>query len=200
MRHYSSSLSRNKPIPSLKPALFDYRVSVYNELMLILGIDPGTATIGYGMIKAKSNQFSLLDFGWIKTDKENRAEIRLDTIYKEMLSLLRAHEPDVLAIERLFFFRNQKTAMRVSQAHGVIMLAAARKKTQVYEYAPAEIKRKISGNGRADKSEMKKAVRSMLPVRTPKKKKTHFDDVADALAVALCHAIQSTEAGERKRS
>lgn len=156
--------------------------------MLILGIDPGTATVGYGMIKAKGNGYLLLDFGWIKTDKKEKAEKRLDTIYKEMLSLLRKHTPDVMAIERLFFFRNHKTVMRVSQAQGVIMLAAARRKTQIYEYAPAEIKRRISGNGRADKSEMKKAVRAILPIRSPKKKKTHFDDVADALAVAICHA------------
>lgn len=166
--------------------------------MLILGIDPGTATIGYGMIKAKKDDFDLIDFGWIKTNKENKAEKRLDTIYKEMLSLLRIHSPDVLAIERLFFFRNQKTAMRVSQAHGVIILAAARRRTKVFEYAPAEIKRRISGNGRADKNQMKKAVRSMLPIRSPKRKKTHFDDVADALAVALCHAIKSKGQGNEK--
>lgn len=159
--------------------------------MLILGIDPGTATVGYGMIETKGNGYSLLDFGWIKTDKEAKAEKRLDTIYKEMLSLLREHTPDVLAIERLFFFRNHKTVMRVSQAQGVIMLAGARSKTKVIEYAPAEIKRRISGNGRADKNEMKKAVRAVLPIRSPKRKKTHFDDVADALAVAICHAIVS---------
>lgn len=159
--------------------------------MLILGIDPGTATVGYGMIKAKSGSFSVLDFGWIKTDKEEKVEKRLDQIYREVLSLLKTHEPDVLAVERLFFYSNQKTAMRVSQAHGVIMLAAARRKTKVAEYAPGEIKKRISGNGRADKNEMKKAVRSLLPVRSPKRKKTHFDDVADALAVAICHALKN---------
>lgn len=158
--------------------------------MLILGIDPGTATVGYGMIKVNGkSKLDLLDFGWIKTDKDGKAEARLDIIYKEMLLLMRTHKPDVLAIERLFFFRNQKTAMRVSQAAGVIMLAAARHKTKVVEYAPAQVKLKISGNGRADKEAMKKAVRSILPVRSPKKKKTHFDDVADALAVAICHAM-----------
>lgn len=159
--------------------------------MHILGIDPGTATVGYGMIKSKSNGFSVLDFGWIKTDKDHTAERRLDTIYKEMLYLLREHKPDVMAIEKLFFFSNQKTAMRVSQAQGVILLAAARNRIAVYEYAPAEIKKRISGNGRADKEQMKRAVRSLLPVRSPKKKKTHFDDVVDALAVAMCHAFKN---------
>lgn len=161
--------------------------------MLILGIDPGTATVGYGMIRVNGKSFDVLDFGWIKTEKEDKAEKRLDIIYKEMLSLFREHRPDVLAIERLFFFNNQKTAMRVSQAQGVIMLAASRNKTEVFEYAPAAIKKRISGNGRADKSEMKKAVRSLLPVRSPKRKKTHFDDVADALAVAMCHAFSSRD-------
>lgn len=167
--------------------------------MLILGIDPGTATVGYGMIKVNRQNFSLLDFGWIKTDKDDKAEVRLDSIYRKTLALIREHNPDVLAIEKLFFFSNQKTVMRVSQAHGVIMLAAARSKKEVAEYAPAEVKRRISGNGRANKSEMKKAVRSLLPVRSPKRKKTHFDDVADALAVAMCHAIQSGRARVRER-
>lgn len=162
--------------------------------MLILGIDPGTATIGYGMINAKNGAISVIDFGWIKTEKEEKAEKRLEIIYKEMLSLFREHHPDVLAIERLFFFNNQKTAMRVSQAYGVIILAASRHKTDVFEYAPASIKKRISGNGRADKTEMKKAVRSLLPVRSPKRKKTHFDDVADALAVAMCHAMENGSA------
>ena len=164
--------------------------------MLILGIDPGTATVGYGMIKVNGkSKYDLLDFGWIKTDKESKAENRLNFIYKEMLLLMRTHKPDVMAIERLFFFRNQKTAMQVSQAVGVIMLASARYKIKIVEYAPAQIKLKISGNGRADKEEMKRAVRGILPVRSPKKKKTHFDDVADALAVALTHAMQVN--GER---
>lgn len=164
--------------------------------MLILGIDPGTATVGYGMIAVNGkSKYELLDFGWIKTDKESKAEARLDFIYKEMLTLIRIHKPDVLAIERLFFFRNQKTAMQVSQAVGVIMLAGARHKTKIVEYAPAQIKLKISGNGRADKDEMKKAVRGILPVRSPKKKKTHFDDVADALAVAICHAMVTNSKG-----
>ena len=162
--------------------------------MLILGIDPGTATVGYGMIKVNGiSKYDLLDFGWIKTDKDSKAEIRLEFIYREMLSLMRTHNPDVIAIERLFFFRNQKTAMQVSQAVGVIMLSAARFKTKIVEYAPAQIKLKVSGNGRADKDMMKKAVRSILPVRSPKHKKTHFDDVADALAVALTHAISIRE-------
>jgi len=157
--------------------------------MLILGIDPGTATVGYGMIEVNGKkELDLLDFGWIKTKKESKAEARLDIIYKEMRILIRTHKPDVLAIERLFFFRNQKTAMQVSQAVGVIMLAAAKHKTKIVEYAPAQIKLRISGNGRSDKDAMKKAVRGILPIRSPKKKKTHFDDVADALAVAICHA------------
>lgn len=156
--------------------------------MLILGIDPGTATTGFGLIKTSKNKAQLLDFGWIKTEKNGEPGKRLVEIHKQMQELLKKHSPDVVAIERLFFYSNAKTAMRVGQAHGVLLLAASRAKVPVFEYAPMQVKHVVSGNGRADKDLMKKTVRKMFSVRAPKRKKTHFDDVADAIAVAVCHA------------
>lgn len=160
--------------------------------MLILGIDPGTATTGYGMIKTSPKIFEVLEFGLIETDKEGSAGKRLETIYLEMSRLLRKFSPDVVAIEKLFFATNAKTAMQVGQAQGVMIFAAARSKIEVAEYAPGSIKKVVAGSGRADKEMMQKAVRRVLgaKVRSAVNKKTHFDNAADALAVALCHAYK----------
>jgi len=161
--------------------------------MIILGIDPGTATTGYGLLKInkKKNNFELVDFGWIKTPKEMESGKRLSMIYREIQTLCKDHQPDILSIERLFFATNVKTAMAVSESTGVIKLAATRKKVPVVEYTPMQIKKEVTGSGRADKKEMKKKVRKLLKFRSPNHKKTHFDDVCDALAVAICHARKS---------
>jgi crossover junction endodeoxyribonuclease RuvC len=157
--------------------------------MKILGIDPGTATTGYGVLKViKNGEPTLLDFGWIKTEKNSDPGKRLNFIFKNMVALLKEQAPDAIAIERLFFYSNAKTVMAVGQACGVILLAAARAKIPIFEYAPGQIKLIVGGNGRADKTAMKKTIREIFKVRSPRKKKTHFDDVADAIAVALCHA------------
>lgn len=156
--------------------------------MIILGIDPGKATSGYSLVEFDGKGISLLDFGWIKTAKEEETPKRLLAISKEVELLIHQFSPDILSMEKLFYFANAKTAMGVSEAMGVIKMAAARKKVPVVEYAPLEIKRIVAGHGRAKKKEIKKAVRKVVKVRCPKKKKTHFDDVADAIAVAICHA------------
>lgn len=159
------------------------------QVMLILGIDPGTATTGFGLIQVdgKSDRLQLLHFGWIKTDKDELREKRLVVIYKEIAALLKKHKPDILAIERLFFATNAKTAMAVSEATGVIRLAAAKNRVPVVDYAPMQVKMVICGSGKADKNLVKKEVRKLLSFRSPNHKKTHFDDVCDALAVAICH-------------
>lgn len=161
--------------------------------MLILGIDPGTATTGYGFVKIVGDGFELIDFGLIETQKNGYPPERLLDIHKQLTKLIKIHKPDVMAIEKLFFFSNAKTVMRVGQAQGVMLFSAANKKVQVFEYAPAMIKKTISGNGRADKKEVQKSIRKVLgaKVRSKKNKKTHFDNAADALAVAVCHAFQS---------
>lgn len=158
--------------------------------MLILGIDPGTATAGYGVVRVKNRELDLMDFGLIETDKDGSPGKRLLNIHKQMMKLFKKFNPDVMAIEKVFFATNAKTAMRVGEAHGVMLFSAAQAKTRVAEYAPGTIKKVVAGNGRADKSLMQKSVRKFLGARVRKRKgkKTHFDNAADALAVAICHA------------
>lgn len=166
--------------------------------MLILGIDPGTATAGYGVVKVKNQKFDLMDFGLIETDKDGSPDKRLLSIHKQMMKLFKKFHPDVMAIEKVFFATNAKTAMRVGEAHGVMLFSAAQAKTKVVEYAPGTIKKVVAGNGRASKDTMQKSVRKFLGARVRKKKgeKTHFDNAADALAVAICHA-KNRKGGER---
>ena len=160
--------------------------------MIILGIDPGTATSGYGLLEIKSTSYEAVSWGLVETSKDKEPEKRLANIYEQMLEIIRENKPDVMVIEKLFFATNAKTAIRVGQAQGAILVAAAESKIGVFEYAPGTIKKVISGSGRADKKMMQQSVRKFLgaKVRSEKKKRTHFDNAADALAVALCHAIR----------
>lgn len=158
--------------------------------MLILGIDPGTATTGFGVIDVLENDYKVLDFGLIETDKDGEKGKRLIQINKDLAFLIKKVRPDCIALEKLFFATNAKTAMAVGQAIGVILYTAARANVEVFEYAPGTIKKVISGDGRSDKKMMQKALRKLLgaKVRSKVHGKTHFDNSADALAVALCHA------------
>jgi len=166
--------------------------------MLILGIDPGTATTGYGVISFKNQSFELIDFGLIETNKDGSPEKRLLDIYKQTVKIFKKFKPDIMAIEKLFFATNAKTAMRVGQAHGVMLFTAARTKTPVAEYAPGTIKKVVAGDGKANKEVIQKYVRKFLGAKVRKRKgqKTHFDNAADALAVAICHA-KSKKGGEK---
>jgi crossover junction endodeoxyribonuclease RuvC len=165
-------------------------------MLTILGIDPGTATTGYGVIKFSRGNCELLDFGLIETDKNGGPAKRLELIHKQMMKLFKKFNPDIMAIERLFFATNAKTAMRVGQAHGVMLFSASLAKTKVVEYAPGTIKKTVTGNGRADKKTVQKSIRKVLgaSVRSKPGRKTHFDNAADALAVALCHAYHIKKA------
>ena len=169
--------------------------------MKILGIDPGTATTGFGILECSNNSLKTIDCGWIETTNKDITGERLIQIFDGITAIIDKHNPDVLAIERLFFFINHKTAMAVAESIGVIKMAAERKKLKVIAFAPADIKLTVSGSGRADKTIMKASVRKILGIRSPKKKKTHFDDLADALAVAICYArknmLVSGEESER---
>jgi len=130
--------------------------------MRVLGIDPGTATTGYGVIEVKKEGiYETIKFDLIETNKDGSPGKRLQEIYKEMLKIFRKYNPDVMAIEKLFFAANAKTAMRVGQAQGIMLLAAAKNKTEVYEYAPGTIKKTISGDGRADKREIQRHLRKI---------------------------------------
>lgn len=155
--------------------------------MIILGIDPGTATTGYGVVSCLKKGFKVLELGWISTSKDDGRDKRLVSTFKQTRAIIKKHQPDIVSLERLFFFINAKTAIAVAESGGVIKLASALEKVPFVEYAPLSIKMAVTGKGNADKELVKKAVRKMLKVRSPRKKKTHFDDVTDALAVAICH-------------
>lgn len=164
--------------------------------MLILGIDPGTATTGYGCIHVGESSFEFVDWGLIETDKNLSPEVRLAAIYESMGVILEKFQPDILAIEKVFFSNNAKTAIRVGQAQGVILLSAANKNIPVIEYAPGTIKKIVAGDGRAKKLQVQESVRKLLGAKIKENKlkkltKTHIDNAVDALAIALCHMYQS---------
>lgn len=157
--------------------------------MVILGIDPGTATTGYGVIKlttkkSKAKTVQCVAYGCISTDMKPSSAARLQKVYREVLHLIRLYKPNVLAIENVYFFKNLKTAMPVSQAKGVILLAAAQKKIPVYEYTPLQVKSVVAGYGHAQKQQVQRMSQEIL--KLPKLPRP--DDAADALGVALCHA------------
>jgi crossover junction endodeoxyribonuclease RuvC len=157
--------------------------------MITLGVDPGTALLGYGLVEG-DDEPTLIDYGVVKTKIAQTMPERLMLLYQAIWSLIREHAPDVLAIEQLFFARNVTTALAVGQARGVVLLAAAQHGMPVFEYKPAEVKQAISGYGKADKPQMQEMVRILLNLpHIPQP-----DDAADALAVALCH-IQSSRLG-----
>ncbi len=168
--------------------------------MLILGIDPGTATTGYGLLKLNGTKVPrLVAHGWIdSTDSENHTR-RLNEIYEKMLGLLTLHKPDVIAMERIFFFSNAKTVIAVSQAQGVFMLAAEQNSIPLHWYTPGQVKLRIAGSGRADKKLMKKAILDIFGLSPEPKKKTYFDDVADAIAIAYTH-IKISQENEVKKN
>jgi len=152
--------------------------------MIVLGVDPGTATTGYGVIKVKNaKSLEWLDHGFIKTLPGVEMPKRLFTIRKEMRKIIREYQPESLVIERLFFNTNQKTAISVGQARGVVMLCAAEYKLDLHEYTALQAKLILTGYGRSDKKIVQKAVQKLLKLKDPVKP----DDAADALAVAICH-------------
>ncbi len=159
--------------------------------MIVLGIDPGTATTGYSILEVNGHGLIPLEFDLIETAKTFTHAERLSMIYDHTKEIIRVNHPDVMAIEKIFFSNNAKTAISVGQAQGVMFLAAADFKLPIAEYAPGTIKKIVSGNGRADKKEVQRALREIFgaKVRSKAKKKTHFDNAADALAVAYCHVM-----------
>jgi len=154
--------------------------------MITLGVDPGTALLGYGLVQGDDDP-ELLVYGVVETTKTESMPERLKRLYDSVWELIREHEPDVLAIEQLFFSRNVTTALAVGQARGVVLLAAAQHGMEVFEYKPSEVKQTIAGHGNADKLQMQEMVRMLLGLREVPKP----DDAADALAVALCHVQMS---------
>jgi crossover junction endodeoxyribonuclease RuvC len=152
--------------------------------MLVLGIDPGTATTGYGLVR-QTEDGSLLevDHGVILTSAKMAMPERLVLLYDKLQEIILLHRPDSSAVEELFFQRNVKTAISVGQGRGVVLLALAQAGLPVAEYAPNEIKQAVTGYGGADKRQMQEMVKMLLGLDNPPKP----DDAADALAVAICH-------------
>ena len=151
--------------------------------MLTLGIDPGTAITGFGLITQKNDKLQFIDCGVIRTSASESASDRLRRIYKELKHLLVQYKPNCMAVEKLFFGKNTKTAMKVSQARGIILLAAAELGITVAEYSPQEVKIAMTGYGKADKNQIQQMVKILLGLSFIPKP----DDAADALAIAICH-------------
>ena len=173
--------------------------------MVIFGVDPGTATTGYGIIKSQKSRskltVELIDYGCIVTPKDKEMPLRLYSIQKELKKLLRQFKPNCVIVEQLFFGINSKTAMTVGQARGVVLSAAAsyfessRNKLSyrlpIFEYQGLHVKHTLTGSGKADKKQVQKSVMKYLGKRKLKKPVNgYLDDAADALAVAICHAIK----------
>lgn len=152
-------------------------------IMIIMGVDPGTATTGYGILEQSGNRFKPIEYGVITTCKELAIEDRLYEIFLGVNRIIEAYKPEHLAVEELFFNKNTKTALAVGQARGVIILASRLKELPVFEYTPLQVKQAVVGYGRAEKQQVQFMVKAILNlVETPKP-----DDAADALAIAICH-------------
>ena len=173
--------------------------------MLILGIDPGTATTGFGIIKVPDDilgrefdyGIELITYGNISTSKDHLAQDRLLQIHRELKGVIAKYKPELIVIELLFFGANTRTAIAVGQARGVIMLAAAEYRVPIHEYTGPQVKLMVAGSGRADKNQVHDGVRKFLgtPGRRKNKLKVnwkggHLDDATDALAIAICHVLK----------
>jgi crossover junction endodeoxyribonuclease RuvC len=155
---------------------------------IILGLDPGTATTGFGVVKEERGEISLVDCGYITTPSADSASDRLLMIGRAVEKLLKTYRPDIVAVEKLFFAKNQTTAMSVSQSRGVILASIARQQLPLLEYTPLQVKQTITGYGKADKQQVQRMVKALLKLEQVPQP----DDAADALAIAICAA------GEKK--
>ncbi len=152
--------------------------------MLVLGIDPGTATTGYGLVRQTENgELHAIAYGVITTPPGTPMPSRLDSLYQDLTALIHLHRPDAAAVEELFFQKNVRTAITVAQGRGVVLLACAQNQVPVDEYTPLEIKNTVAGYGGADKKQMQQMVRMLLNLEDIPRP----DDAADALATAICH-------------
>ena len=155
----------------------------YNFLMKILGIDPGMASVGYGLINYESDKTTLLSSGSIQTDKKSSDSERLFEIYNDLSTVVEKFKPDCASVENLFFFKNQKTIIPVAEARGVILTVLQKYGIPTFSYTPMEVKQVLTGYGRADKKEVEQMVRVSLETDSLPK----LDDTVDAIAIAICH-------------
>jgi len=173
--------------------------------MIILGIDPGTATTGYGVIKIPDDILSrefkydieLITYGNINTPKDRLMQDRLRMIHSELTQIIKKYQPDQMACEMLFFGGNRRTAIMVGQARGVIMLTASQHRIPFQDYSGLQVKLMVAGSGRADKDQVHEGVRRFLGTSSRRRNKLkvnwkggHLDDATDALAIAICHVLK----------
>lgn len=151
--------------------------------MIIMGIDPGFAITGYGVVKYEGNKFSVLEYGAVTTEASMKLSERLLVLYDGLVEIIEKFHPDAISIEELFFNKNIKTALNVGHGRGVAVLAAAKSGVDIYEYTPLQVKQSVVGYGRAEKAQIQQMVKAILNLPAIPKP----DDVADALAIAICH-------------
>lgn len=152
--------------------------------MIIIGIDPGYAITGFGVLEYEGNHFKLIESGSIQTKAGIPLPTRIAKIYDDMNGLIEKYKPDAIAIEELFFNRNTTTAIGVAQGRGAVLIAAAKTNTPIYEYTPLQVKQGVTGYGRADKKQVQMMVKTVLGLeKVPK-----LDDTTDAIAIGICHA------------
>ena len=155
--------------------------------MIILGLDPGYAIVGWGVLEYKNNHFKVIDFGAITTEAGEYFPERLSKIYSDLNFIIDKYKPQVLSMEKIFYNSNAKTVIDVSQARGVITLAAYKKGLEIAEYTPLQVKQSVVGYGRAEKKQVQEMTKTILGLaKVPKP-----DDTADALAMAICHGHSS---------
>ena len=152
--------------------------------MKILGIDPGTVAIGLGLIEYKNKKATLVAFDCLTTDPKETTAERLNDLHQKLTKFIKEYKPEIITVEDIFFFKNTKTVIKVSQARGVILLAASQQKITVYEFTPLQIKQALTGYGRAEKKQVQHMVKAVLGL----KEIPQPDDAADALAAAICCA------------
>ena len=152
--------------------------------MRIIGIDPGYAIVGFGIIEYSRSKFTTIDYGAITTPAGMEFNARLLEIYNDLCYVLDKYRPEFLAIERLYFTTNQKTAIDVAQARGIVLLAAKQRNIQIFEYTPLQVKQSVTGYGKAIKKQVQEMTKKILSLHEIPKP----DDTADALAIAVCHA------------
>lgn len=161
--------------------------------MIILGIDPGYAIVGYGVIKYEANRFTVIDYGAVTTQAHTPFVERLEIIYNNLNEIMKRYKPEAMAIEKLFYNTNAKTVIDVAQARGVTVLAAQQNGVEMFEYTPLQVKQSVVGYGRAEKKQVQEMTRVILNLeKIPKP-----DDTADALAMAICHAHSSGSVMQR---
>jgi crossover junction endodeoxyribonuclease RuvC len=156
---------------------------VSKDESLVLGVDPGTAITGYGLVRGEGDDLRLVDYGAITTPSDESLPQRLQEIYRQLTALIQERQPTAAAVEKLFFSRNVRTALSVGQARGVALLAMANAGIAVHEYTPLEVKQAVVGYGRATKEQVQEMVKMLLGLDSVPQP----DDAADAIAVAICH-------------